>query len=209
MQAPGKFIVIEGAEGVGKSTNSAYVREHLERAGLDVRCTREPGGTPLGEHLRSLLLEPGQSIGDDAELLLMFAARAQHLQDVIKPSLQQGQWVLCDRFTDASYAYQGGGRGIDSARIAELEAWVQQGLQPDLVLLLDAPADVGLERVHKRGGIDRFEKEALAFFERVRQRYLERAEATPERYRVVDASRELELVQQDIHTILDDYLQQS
>ena len=206
MQASGKFIVIEGAEGVGKSTNREFVHQQLQQNGIDVCCTREPGGTPLGEHLRSLLLEPGQSIGDDAELLLMFAARAEHLEEVIRPALQQGQWVLCDRFTDASYAYQGGGRGIDVERIASLERWVQRGLKPDLILLLDAPAAVGLQRVHKRGGIDRFEQEAIEFFERVRQTYLARAIGDPERYRIIDATQALEQVQAQIKATLTAYL---
>ncbi len=200
----GRFITIEGGEGGGKSTNLAHVRARLETAGIELVETREPGGTELGEKLRSLLLEPGEApIGEDAELLLMFAARAQHIRQVIEPALAAGHWVLCDRFTDASFAYQGGGRGIAEERIAALAEWVQQGLQPDLTLLLDLPVEQGMARAGKRGALDRFEQEEMAFFERVRAAYLGLAEAHPDRFRVIDASPELSAVQAQIDRVLD------
>ncbi len=200
----GRFITIEGGEGGGKSTNLAHVRARLETAGIELVETREPGGTELGEKLRSLLLEPGEApIGEDAELLLMFAARAQHIRQVIEPALAAGYWVLCDRFTDASFAYQGGGRGIAEERIAALAEWVQQGLQPDLTLLLDLPVEQGMARAGKRGALDRFEQEEMAFFERVRAAYLGLAEAHPDRFRVIDASPELSAVQAQIDRVLD------
>lgn len=207
MSSSGKFIVIEGAEGVGKSTNQEFIRAQLEQAGIVVRCTREPGGTDLGERLRQLLLEPGQHIVEDAELLLMFAARAQHLKEVILPALAKGEWVLSDRFTDASYAYQGGGRGIALERIAVLEQWVQQTLKPDLVVLLDAPADLGLERARKRSQADRFEQEAIDFFERVRATYRTRALAEPSRYKIIDAAQSIADVQQQLMSVIRDLLQ--
>lgn len=200
----GRFITIEGGEGGGKSTNLAHVRARLETAGIELVETREPGGTELGEKLRSLLLEPGEApIGEDAELLLMFAARAQHIRQMIEPALAAGYWVLCDRFTDASFAYQGGGRGIAEERIAALAEWVQQGLQPDLTLLLDLPVEQGMARAGKRGALDRFEQEEMAFFERVRAAYLGLAEAHPDRFRVIDASPELSAVQAQIDRVLD------
>ena len=202
MQQMGKFIVLEGGEGVGKTTNLSYVREYLQHAGISVCATREPGGTELGEALREILLHQQQPLQPDAELLLLFAARAQHIQQVIQPALQAGQWVVCDRFTDASYAYQGGGRGIAWQRIADLEQWVQQGLQPDLVLLLDAAATVGLARVQQRGATDRIEQESVAFFARVRQTYQARAAADPERYAIIDAALPLAAVQQQLVTAL-------
>lgn len=207
MSLSGKFIVIEGAEGVGKSTNQEFIRLQLEQAGIVVRCTREPGGTDLGERLRQLLLEPGQHIVEDAELLMMFAARAQHLKEVILPALAKGEWVLSDRFTDASYAYQGGGRGINLERIAVLEQWVQQTLKPDLVVLLDAPADLGLERALKRSQADRFEQEAIDFFERVRATYRTRALAEPSRYKIIDAAQSIADVQQQLMSVIRDLLQ--
>lgn len=192
----GKFITVEGSEGVGKSTNINHVRARLEGYGIDLVETREPGGTPLGEEIRELLLDHRHTgMSQDAELMLMFAARAEHLSRVILPALEAGKWVLCDRFTDASHAYQGGGRGIPTERIGQLEQWVQQGLQPDLTLLLDIDPEIGLERAGKRGALDRFEKEEIAFFHRVRETYLERAEAFPERFRIVDTSSPLEQVQ--------------
>lgn len=209
MNAPGRFITVEGGEGVGKSTNLEFVRRLLEQAGVAVTVTREPGGTVLGERLRAILLEPGQApIAPETELLLMFAARAQHLREVIVPALRRGEWVLCDRFTDASYAYQGGGRGIPAERIAELERRVQGDVRPDLVLLLDAPAEVGLTRARGRGALaDRFEREELEFFKRVRNAYLARAAgADLTRYRVIDATQPLETVQAQLRGVVDDFL---
>jgi dTMP kinase len=203
----GRFITLEGSEGVGKTSNLAFMERHLREAGRDVVVTREPGGTPVGEQIRALLLDPAnRTMVSDCELLLMFAARAQHLQEVILPAVARGAWVLCDRFTDATYAYQGGGRGIDPARIAELESWVQGGLRPDLTLLLDLPVEIGLARAGERGAPDRFEQEQRAFFERVRQAYLDQAAAQPGRYRVVDAGQPLETVQAGIAAILDEAL---
>lgn len=183
----GRFITVEGIEGAGKSTHLAAVRDLIEEAGYRVVLTREPGGTPLGEAIRGLLLRPDAGpMSADAELLLMFGARAEHLARVIRPALSGGDWVLCDRFTDATYAYQGGGRGIPEERIAALERWVHGDLQPDLTLLLDLPVATGLARVARRGPEDRFEREEQAFFERVRATYRARAERFPERFRVVD-----------------------
>jgi len=200
----GRFITLEGSEGVGKSTNLEFVHQRLLAAGKRVIVTREPGGTGIGEQIRALLLDPdNKAMGSDCELLLMFAARAQHLQEVILPAVARGDWVLCDRFTDATYAYQGGGRGIDAQRIAGLEAWVQGALRPDLTLLLDIPVAIGLARAGERGALDRFEREQLAFFERVRQSYLDQAAAQPQRYRVIDAAQPLDAVQAQIATVLD------
>lgn len=195
----GRFITVEGIEGVGKSTNLDAICAYLERHGVDAVRTREPGGTPVGEAVRGLLLSSElPTMGAETELLLMFAARAEHLRQRILPALEAGQWVVCDRFTDASYAYQGAGRGIPERHITMLEDWVQGGLEPDLTILLDAELDVALGRVHARGESDRFERETLAFFERVRGCYRSRAEAFPERFRVVDADRALECVTRDV-----------
>ena len=193
----GKFITVEGIEGVGKTTNMEFIHQQLLASGRDVVVTREPGGTPLGEAIRGLLLDPRYTGMDSTcELQLMFAARAEHLARVIRPALQQGQWVLCDRFTDATYAYQGGGRGIDKTIIARLEVLVQGDFRPDLTLLLDVPVEVGLARAGQRGGLDRFEQEKRAFFERVRAAYLDMAREHPQRYRVIDAGQPLQQVQQ-------------
>lgn len=200
----GRFITLEGGEGVGKTTSLDYVRVALERAGKTVRVTREPGGTLLAEQIRGLLLDPlYKGMSSDCELLLVFAARAEHLAQVIRPALAAGEWVLCDRFTDATYAYQGGGRGLSQQRIAELEQMVQNGLQPDLTLLLDVPVAIGLSRAGARGTLDRFEQEEVAFFERVRQGYLTRATAEPGRFRVIDASGSVP----DVHTQIERALQ--
>lgn len=205
----GCFITLEGSEGSGKSTNLHYIHERLKQSGIDVVLTREPGGTPLGEAIRELLLDHRQqAMASDTELLLMFAARAQHLHELILPALEAGKWVLCDRFTDATYAYQGAGRGIERERIAQLEQWVQGPLRPDLTLFLDLPVAQGLARAGERAELDRFEREAIDFFERVRQGYLAQAEAEPRRYRVVDASCPLEEVQSQLAAILDNYLGQ-
>lgn len=199
----GKFITIEGTEGVGKSTNLAFVCDWLQRQGIEVVVTREPGGTPLAEEVRDLLLVKRAEVVDEtAELLLVFAARAQHLQQVIKPALARGTWVLCDRFTDATYAYQGGGRGLDTQIIAQLESLVQGDLRPDLTLILDIDVALGLERARQRAELDRFESEAVAFFERVRAAYRRLAEAAPARYALVDAGQMLEAVQRDIDLAL-------
>ena len=205
MQA--QFITIEGGEGVGKSSNIAFILSYLRDKGIDVVSTREPGGTELSEKIRELLLDAeNSSMVSDTELLLMFAARAQHLETLIKPSLKQGKWVLCDRFTDATYAYQGGGRGIPMQRIAILEDWVQGELRPDLTILLDLPVEIGLQRASERSTPDRIEQEKNNFFESVRQTYLNMAAAAPQRYRVIDASQTLERVQKDIAAVLDEYI---
>jgi dTMP kinase len=206
---PGKFITLEGGEGVGKSTNLQFIRHYLEDRGIKVLATREPGGTPLAEKIRSLLLEQHcEKVNDTTELLLIFAARAQHIQQVILPALQDGCWVLCDRFTDASYAYQGGGRNMDIQIIAWLEQTVQGELRPDLTLLLDAPVEIGMQRAIQRGKLDRFEAEHARFFERVRAAYLQRAAQETRRYQIVDACQSLAEVQaqiaQAVQTLQDD-----
>ncbi len=200
----GQFITVEGTEGVGKSTNMAFIERWLKDAGKELVITREPGGTELGEKLRAVLLDAKeQSMCDDTELLLMFAARAQHLQEIILPALDAGKWVLCDRFTDSTYAYQGGGRGISMDRIAQLEQWVQGDRRPDMTLILDLPIDIGLERAGKRSAPDRFELEKHDFFNKVRDTFLARAEENPQRYAVIDASPSIDKVQQSIQTILE------
>jgi dTMP kinase len=204
----GKFITVEGIEGVGKSTNMDFIHQQLLTAGKDVVVTREPGGTPLGEAIRGLLLDPVYKGMDPVcELQLMFAARAEHLARVIRPALENGQWVLCDRFTDATYAYQGGGRGIDTGVIARLEDLVQGDFRPDLTLLLDVPVAVGLSRAGNRGALDRFEQEQVEFFARVRQAYLDLAESYPDRYRIIDASRPLTQVQARLEEIMGLFMQ--
>jgi dTMP kinase len=186
----GKFISLEGGEGAGKSTLLAGLRAALEQQGVAVVQTREPGGTALGEAIRAVVLDPAfRGMEAEAELLLMFASWAQLVREVIEPALRAGRWVLCDRFADASYAYQGGGRGQSATRIAELERWVCAGLQPDLTLLLDLPVTMGRERIVGRGDADRIEVEADAFFERVRAAYRARAAAEPGRFAVIDASQ--------------------
>lgn len=186
----GKFISLEGGEGAGKSTLLAGLREHLTAQGIDLRLTREPGGTALGESVRAIVLDPARhGMCAESELLLMFAARAQLVREVIEPALAAGQWVLCDRYVDASYAYQGGGRGQPAARIAELERWACDGLKPDLTLLLDLPVAAGRARAAGRGEADRIEVEADAFFERVRAAYRARAAAEPVRFHMIDAAQ--------------------
>lgn len=203
MTTRGRFIAVEGGEGAGKSTQIDAMMTFLRAHGIDVVGTREPGGTALGEQVRSLLLDPKNTdTCDDAELLLVFAARAQHIKRVIGPALNGGTWVVCDRFTDATYAYQGGGRGIDTARIEALEQWVQGDMRPDFTVVLDIDPKLGLERAAKRGAKDRFEREETQFFERVRHTYLRRAEATPKRYCVLDASASAEAVRKQIETVL-------
>ena len=199
MQTPGKFITLEGGEGVGKTTNLAFIRDWLEGHGVDLVVTREPGGTPLSEAVRALLLDNAyQGMDVTAELLLVFAARAEHINRLIRPALARGQWVLSDRFTDASFAYQGAGREMGEDRIAWLEHFVQDGFGPDLTLLLDVDPVVGMQRVDARAERDRFENEQQAFFERVRSGYLARAEAEPSRFAVINAGQSLDAVQQDI-----------
>lgn len=199
----GLFITLEGGEGAGKSTCMAFVRAELEAAGREVVVTREPGGTALGEQLRELLLH-GRDGGlcTDTELLLMFAARAEHLVQIIRPALERDACVLCDRFTDATYAYQGGGRGVPTGRIRILEDWVQHGLRPDLTLLLDVPVAQGLQRAGQRSEPDRFEREQYDFFERVRNAYLDAAARDPGRVRVIDAAQPLAVVQAQIRAAL-------
>ncbi|MFO1390550.1 dTMP kinase [Cellvibrio sp.] len=199
----GKFLTIEGTEGVGKSTNLAFVRDWLQAKGIEVVVTREPGGTPLAEEIRGLLLSKREEkVDETAELLLVFAARAQHLAQLIKPALARGAWVLSDRFTDATYAYQGGGRGLSKEVVTQLEVLVQGELRPDLTLILDIDVELGLNRARQRGELDRFESETLTFFERVRAAYKDRALAAPSRYALVDASQELVRVQSDIEKVL-------
>lgn len=199
------FITVEGGEGGGKSTNLDFIANYLTEKGYEVVKTREPGGTQLGEKLRDVLLDTNMTAMDSStELLLMFAARAQHISEVIQPALTAGKWVLCDRFTDATYAYQGGGRKIPMQRIAVLEDWVQAELRPDLTILLDIPVEDGMKRAMARGQQDRFEQEKLSFFERVRQCYLTMAQQQPNRYRVINAAQTLEQVQINIKKVLDE-----
>lgn len=206
----GLFITLEGPEGAGKSTNREYLAERLKANGLDVVLTREPGGTPLAERIRELLLAPAdEPMAEDAELLLVFAARAQHLARVIRPALQRGAVVLCDRFTDATYAYQGGGRGLPVERIAQLETFVQGDLRPDLTLIFDLPVEVGLSRAAARGRLDRFEQEGLHFFEAVRQAYLARARAHPACYRVIDSAQSLQHVQRALDGLVPELLERA
>jgi len=202
MQA--RFITVEGIEGVGKSTQIAFIQTWLEKRGVRVETTREPGGTPLAEQIRDVLLTPrSETMPEVAELLLMFAARAVHIQNRISPALAQNWWVLCDRFTDATFAYQGAGRGMSMANIRQLERQVQGDLRPHLTLLLDAPVETGLARAGKRGPADRFERETVQFFERVRQGYLQRADAEPARIKVVSAGGSISQVQEQIADVLE------
>ncbi|NNJ91049.1 MAG: dTMP kinase [Gammaproteobacteria bacterium] len=200
----GKFITVEGGEGAGKSSNLTYIQSRLEEAGIEVLFTREPGGTDLGEDIRELLLgHKHTGMADDTELLMMFASRAEHLNRKIIPALEAGIWVLCDRFTDATYAYQGGGRNISFDRIAMLENWVQGKLRPDMTLLLDLPVETGLERARNRSEPDRFESEKIDFFDRVRAAYLKIAGNDPERVKVINASKPLDEVQAQIQSTLE------
>ncbi len=193
MNNHGKFISLEGGEGLGKSTCLALLADHLRQKGCDVVETREPGGTALGESIRSLFLDPNiGSIDSMAELLLIFAARSQHLNEVILPALSQGKWVVCDRFTEASYAYQGGGRGLAFEQIDQLKLLVQKKLSPDLTFLFDAPLEVGMARAKSRGTTDRMEQESIEFFTRIRETYLLRAKQNPRQFHIVDAAQPLE-----------------
>lgn len=201
----GRFVTFEGIEGVGKSTQLAAAQASLQQLGVDVVVTREPGGTALAEQIRGLLLDTGHTaMTPDVELLLIFAARAQHLAEKILPALAAGRWVLCDRFTDATYAYQGGGRGLGAERVATIEQWVQGSLQPDATILLDASPEVGLARARARGGdSDRFEREQLLFFQRVRDVYLQRAAAHPDRFTVLDATADVPEVTAQVVAVLE------
>lgn len=207
MSRRGRFITLEGGEGAGKSTSLAHLRRRLEAAGKAVTVTREPGGTGLGEAIRGLLLHgEAHALGQDAELLLIFAARAQHLDEVIRPALAAGRWVLCDRFTDATYAYQGGAGGAAPERIAALERWTQGVLRPDLTLLFDLPVAVGLQRAGARSAPDRYEGAGRDYLEAVRAAYLRRAAAEPERFRVVDAGASEAAVRAQLDEILKAWL---
>ncbi len=202
----GKFITLEGIEGVGKTSNLLFIKELLESSGHDCVVTREPGGTNLGEVLRGLLLSHSdENMSADAELLMMFAARAEHLSKVILPALENDQTVLCDRFTEATYAYQGGGRLLDVDKISELEQWVQGDLRPDLTIILDAPVEIGRARAGSRSAPDRIEKEQDDFFQRVRNAYIELANNYPQRICLIDASVDLDAVQQQIREKLVEY----
>lgn len=204
----GVFLTLEGLEGTGKTTNLAFITELLQQAGVDVLVTREPGGTPLGEALRDVLLNRHDvQIDAMAELLMMFAARAQHIEQVIKPALAEGRWVVSDRFTEASFAYQGAGRQLGAEAVATLEALVQGQLQPDLTLLLDIDPELGLRRASKTGAPDRIEQAGLAFFERVRAGYLARAEQFPQRFCLLDAAKPLDVVQSGLSAALNQLLQ--
>jgi dTMP kinase len=205
----GRFITLEGVEGAGKSTNMDFICQFLADAGIEFVATREPGGTPLAEAIRSLLLNPrAEKVAGMTELLLIFAARAQHLAEVIEPTLASGAWVVCDRFTDATYAYQGGGRQLGVEKVAVLEHLVQGELRPDLTLFLDLSVDEGMQRISDRGQLDRFEQEQRAFFETVRTTYHMNIARNPSRYKVIDASRALENVQADIISALKDLVEE-
>jgi len=206
----GKFITIEGIEGAGKSTCMSLIASEMTSHGIEILQTREPGGTELGEELRDLLLgHRHDGMAEDTELLLMFASRAEHLQRKILPALRDGKWVLSDRFTDATYAYQGAGRGLDVQKIAALEQWVQGEMRPDLTLLMDLPVEQGMQRAGKRSAPDRFESEATSFFDRVRSSYLDIAAANSGRVRVIDASRDLEEVSASITETIKQFIEAS
>ena len=204
----GALITVEGADGAGKTTQLKFIEDWLLQNGLDVVRTREPGGTELGEKLREIILGAKEiAISDEAELLMIFAARQQHIDELITPALNQGKWVLSDRFTDATYAYQGAGRGISELRIKQLEAWVQKGLQPDLTLILDVSLETGMERSEGRGlEQDRFESQAKNFKDSVRLNYLQRAALDPDRMKVIDASGSIASVQKSLGEHLEQFL---
>ena len=202
----GKFISIEGIEGAGKSTQLAFIQRYLTEQGKQLVVTREPGGTELGEQIRTLLLTPTSTgMAVDTELLLMFAARAEHVEQVIKPALKRNDWVLSDRFVDATFAYQGGGRGIDLQRISTLSDWTLKGLQTDVTFLFDLPVEIGQQRVLSRNQtIDRFEQEKVDFFQRIRERYLQRAQQEPNRIKVIDASKSIGEIEFLSHLAIDE-----
>lgn len=200
----GKFITLEGTEGAGKSTNLIFIKDWLSNHNIDVLTTREPGGTEIGEAVREILLNTNHTeMTPETELMLMFSARNQHIQEKIIPALEAGKWVVSDRFTDASYAYQGAARGVEYQRIAELEQWVQQGFRPNMTFVFDLSIEEGMKRVKSRGEqTDRFEQEQKSFFEKVRKSYLHRASQSPKKYKVLDASNSLNHVQQQIEQTL-------
>jgi dTMP kinase len=200
----GKFITLEGLDGAGKSTHLEWLRRELEQRGVALTVTREPGGTRVGETLRGLLLDPAQQLHAETEALLMFAARREHIATVIRPALEAGQWVLCDRFTDASYAYQGGGSGVEWQKIEALEAWVQGGLEPDLTVYFDVDPAQARSRTGAVRVPDRYEQEQLAFHERVRGAYLRRAREHPARIRVLDANRSISEIQVELQEVVSD-----
>lgn len=204
----GLFITVEGVEGAGKSTQLSLILEYLKAAGIEVISTREPGGTPFAESVRELLLaNRDEKVDQITEMLLMFAARSQHLAGLIKPAIAEGKWVVCDRFTDATYAYQGGGRELGFDLVAQLEQLVQGDFRPDRTIYLDLPVEMGMQRVVARGEKDRFEQEQIEFFERVRNAYLQLIDANPDRYTLIDASQSLQAVQKDIAVALDGLIQ--
>lgn len=206
----GKFLTIEGVEGVGKSTNLESIKQVLKSENISFIATREPGGTLIAEKIRALLLEHHEeNLCELSELLLVFAARAQHLETVIKPALEKGIWVLCDRFTDATYAYQGGGRGLSSETISRLENLSQGSLRPDFTLILDLDPEIGLARAKNRGELDRFEVEKMDFFQKVRATYLAIARTEPERCKVVDASRSINAVSEDVTEYLMTFIREN
>jgi dTMP kinase len=208
MNMTGKFITIEGSEGVGKSTNIEFISNYLKSKDITTIETREPGGTKTAEEIRRVLLNTeGETVPEIAELLLFFAARSFHIENLIKPAINQGHYVICDRFSDATIAYQGYGRGFDVKDINIIAAWLQKKLQPDLTILLDAPAEIGMQRAKNRGSIDRMETEDISFYERVRQGYLELANEHKDRFVVIDASQSLKLVQAEILFHLDRLLE--
>ena len=205
----GRFITIEGGEGAGKSTAQVRLRATLESRGISVVCTREPGGTSLAESIRQTLLNvEGEAPVEMAELLLIFACRAQHLAKVIEPALAEGKWVICDRFTDATFAYQGAARGLSKELIATLERLVQEGRQPDAVILMDLQPHIGMERAKSRGALDRFEQEQHHFYERVRSGYLSRVQENPARYTVIDAEQELESVYNELDKLAERWIRE-
>jgi len=195
-----KFITFEGVDGAGKSTHLAWFADALRQRGPDVIVTREPGGTPLGEQLREILLNQPMSIGTEA--LLMFAARLEHIEQVIRPALHAGKWVVSDRFSDASFAYQGGGRGLDWGKLSQLEQWVHPDLQPDLTLFFDVPVEIARQRLTNNASLDRFEQEQADFFERVRAGYHRRVSQNPQRYIVIDAAQSLDIIKQKLEEII-------
>lgn len=203
MTQAGRFITLEGIDGAGKSTHVVWLTQELQRRGVEVAVTREPGGTPAGELIRELLLDHHSEMTADTEALLVFAARREHLERVIWPALREGKTVLCDRFTDATFAYQGGGRGIPSARLRALEEWVHPAFEPNLTVLFDVPVGVSQQRLAAHAKPDRFEQEQSGFFERVRQGYLERAAADPGRFRIIDSTQPIATVRAQLSVLLD------
>lgn len=201
----GKFITVEGIDGAGKSTHLRWIARFLRRNDVKVKLTREPGGTAAGEKLRRLLLEGRQQLHPETETLLVFAARREHLDKVILPALKAGRWVLCDRFTDATYAYQAAGSGVGWSKVGALERWVQGGLQPDLTLLFDVSPAVGRRRAGRRKGPDRFEREKDAYYRRVRKAYLKRAKGNPRRVRVINANRRVDEIYKELEQLLSSY----